>query len=65
MVPVPKADWFSTIKSTALELLKDDGLLFVLGKSSPMHSFLKDTKGFSTVEDKKYRGHRAVVLRKN
>ncbi len=63
--PIPKADWSSMIKKTALNLLKQDGLLFVLGKSSPMHTFLKETKGFSLVEDKKYRGHRAVILKKN
>lgn len=65
IVPVPKADWFSSIKYTALKLLKPGGELFILGKSSPMHSLLKETKGFTIIEDKKYRGHRAVILRKN
>lgn len=63
--PVVKADWFSDIKKTALKLLKKDGLLFILGKSSPMHTLLKETKGFTFIEDKKYRGHRAVLLQKN
>ncbi len=63
--PVTGCDWFSMIKETAIKILKPGGLLFITGKSSPMHLLLKFTKGFKTIEDKKYRGFRAVVLEKN
>ncbi|MBN2619183.1 MAG: methyltransferase [Spirochaetales bacterium] len=63
--PIPGADWYSMIKETALNILKKGGLLFILGKSSPMHLLLKETKGFTIIEDKKYRGHRSVILKKN
>lgn len=62
---VTGANWYSMIKETALKILKEDGLLFITGKSSPMHQLLKETKGFKPVEDKKYRGFRAVILQKN
>ncbi|MGL1891329.1 MAG: class I SAM-dependent methyltransferase [Spirochaetaceae bacterium] len=64
ITPVPGANWYSEIKQTAKKLLKKDGLLFICGKSSPMHILLKETKGFTSVEDKKYRGFRAVLLKK-
>lgn len=63
--PVTGSNWFSMIKETALKILKPGGLLFITGKSSPMYQLLKDTKGFKSVEDKKYRGIRAVILEKN
>ncbi|QEN04230.1 methyltransferase domain-containing protein [Thiospirochaeta perfilievii] len=63
--PVPGANWYSMIKETAKSVLKSGGLLFITGKSSPMHQLLKETKGFSPVEDKKFRGFRAVLLKKN
>ncbi|OQY39965.1 MAG: hypothetical protein B6229_02765 [Spirochaetaceae bacterium 4572_7] len=63
--PIPKTDWSKMIKTTSNKLLKRGGLLFILGKSSPMHTLLKETKGFSPLEDKKFRGHRAVLLKKN
>ena len=65
IVPVTGTDWYSMIKETASKLLKKDGLLFIIGKSSPMHQLLKVTKGFKPVEDKKYRGFRAVILKRN
>lgn len=63
--PIPKTDWYSMIKETGRTLLKSGGYIFILGKSSPMHTLLKGTKGFSPVEDKKFRGYRAVIMKKN
>lgn len=62
--PVSGSDWYSMIKETGKKLLKPGGLLFITGKSSPMHLLLKETRGFRSLEDKKYRGYRAVVLEK-
>lgn len=63
--PYSGADWYTMIKTTAKELLKKEGLLFIIGKSSPMHLLLKETKGFTPVEDKRFRGVRAVLLKRN
>jgi hypothetical protein len=30
-----------------------------------MHTLLKTNKGFTPVEDKKFRGHRAALLKRN
>ncbi len=63
--PIPGADWYTMIFNSARNLLKSGGKLFLIGKSSPMHVLLKETKGFSPVEDKKFRGYRAVLFEKN
>lgn len=42
--------------------LKPDGRLLVYGRSSPVHLFLKDLPKKKHLEDRKFRGFRALVL---
>jgi hypothetical protein len=46
------------------EGLTSGGSLFVYGRSSNMHLFLKNLHGFTPRSNRKYRGCRAAVLRK-
>jgi Methyltransferase small domain len=46
------------------ETLKPGGSLFVYGRSSQMHLFLKNLHGFTAGSSRKYRGCRAAVLRR-
>lgn len=64
--PIPRTDWVSPAKKTAEALLKKGGLLVLFGKSSDIHQFDKSGhRGFSPQDDIKFKGNRALVLRKN
>lgn len=63
--PTPKVNWYSCIMEAARKVLKPGGMLFIMGKSTPMHTLLKETKGFTPSEDRKYRGTRASIYFRN
>lgn len=63
--PVSGLDWQKDIKESAKLILKRGGWFFVIGKSGDIHKLLKETRGFTPVLDKKYRGIRAALFQKN
>lgn len=63
---IPRKDWWTPLKETGLSLLKKGGLLVLYGKSSDLHQFMKGgNRGFTPLGDDRYKGNRALVLRKN
>jgi len=63
--PVTRTDWSSSLKDEAARVLKKDGVWGIVGRSADVAVLTKISKGWTTLEDKRTRGWRAVVYRKN
>lgn len=65
ITPVSRTEWEQDLKEAARKILKPGGWFFVVGKSADIHKLLKDNKGFTPVEDRKYKGIRAALFKRN
>lgn len=63
--PVPRTDWSSSLKDEAAKVLKTGGVWGIVGRSADVAVLTKASRGWTTLEDKRTRGWRAVVYRKN
>ncbi|RKX90216.1 MAG: hypothetical protein DRP70_01420 [Spirochaetes bacterium] len=63
--PVPRTDWSSSLKDEAAKVLKTGGVWGIAGRSADVAVLTKVSRGWTTLEDKRTRGWRAVVYRKN
>lgn len=63
--PISKTEWYSDQRNIADRLIKSKGNYFTCGKSSDMYHIVKNNKGFTAIDDKKYRGERAILYKKN
>lgn len=63
--PVTGVEWQHELKESARTVLKPGGWFFVIGKSADIHKLLKDNKGFTPFLDKKYKGIRAALFKRN
>jgi len=65
ITPVTRTEWEQDLKEAARKILKPGGWFFVIGKSADIHKLLKDNKGFTPVEDRKYKGIRGALFKRN
>jgi len=63
--PVPRSEWTAAMKSAAENIIKSGGIWAIVGRSSDVAALTKVTKGWTALEDRRNRGWRAVVYRKN
>lgn len=63
--PVPRTDWGSSLMNEAAKVLKTGGVWGIVGRSTDVAVLTKASRGWTTLEDKRTRGWRAVVYRKN
>jgi len=63
--PVSQSKWYATLKDQVLPLLKSGGLFCITGKSRDVQFFTKKSKGLTPLEDKKSKGNRVILYRKN
>jgi len=63
--PVPRSEWTASMKSSAEHAVKSGGIWAIVGRSSDVAALTKTTKGWTALEDRRTRGWRAVVYRKN
>ncbi len=65
ITPVPRSEWTGPLKSAAAGVLKTGGFWAVLGRSADLALLTKSTKGWTPVTDKRNRGWRGIIFRKN
>lgn len=65
ITPVSGTEWQKDLKETMKKLLKPGAWFFVIGKSADLHILLKENRGFTPVDDRKYKGVRAALFRRN
>lgn len=65
VTPVPRTEWVQVLKKSAKKILKPGGWFFVIGKSADIHKLIKENKGFTPLLDKKYKGVRGALFKKN
>jgi len=63
--PVPRSEWTAAMKSAAGNVVKSGGIWAIVGRSSDVAALTKVSKGWTALEDKRTRGWRALVYRKN
>jgi 16S rRNA G1207 methylase RsmC len=63
--PVPKSDWTGPLRDCAKGLLKSGGEWALVGRSADIASLLKVSGGWTPLHDKRNKGWRAMILRKN
>ena len=63
--PVPRTDWTEPLKLAASSVVKGGGEWAVVGRSADVASLLKSTKGWTPLQDRRNRGWRAVILKRN
>ncbi len=63
--PVPRSDWTGSLRDAASAVLKSEGIWAILGRSADVAALTKVTKGWTPLSDKRNRGWRAVIYRKN
>jgi hypothetical protein len=63
--PIPRSDWADPMKAAAMHLVKPGGIWGIVGRSADVAVLTKFSKGWSMLEDKRTRGWRALVYRKN
>ena len=63
--PVSKSDWTGRLRNCAKGLVKSGGEWALVGRSSDIASLLKVSGGWTPVHDKRNKGWRAILLRKN
>ena len=63
--PVPRSDWTGPLRNAASAVLKTEGIWAILGRSADVTALTKVTKGWTPLADKRNRGWRAIIYRKN
>jgi len=63
--PVPRTDWSRSLKDLADRVVRNGGEWALVGRSSDAATLLKTTRGWSPGPDRRTRGWRAAILRKN
>ena len=63
--PIPRSEWGESMKTAARAVVKSGGIWAVTGRSSDVAVLTKHSRGWTVLEDKRTRGWRAVVYRKN
>ncbi len=63
--PVPRTDWTAPLREAAAKVVKKGGEWAILGRSADVTALLKYSKGWTPLDDRRSRGWRAVILRRN
>jgi len=63
--PVPRSNWSGPLKKAASSVLKTGGIWAVLGRSADIAVIARASKGWTAVTDKRTRGWRGILYRKN
>ncbi len=62
--PLPRTDWQGPLARQAEGMVKGGKFLFLLGRSSDMAGLLGTLRGFQTLQDKRLKGNRGILLRR-
>ena len=63
--PVSRSEWTEPLKDTASQIVKPGGRWIILGRSADLASLLKHSRGWTPLGDKRTRGWRCAMLRRN
>jgi len=63
--PVPRVKWHESLMKTASSLVKPGKFCYIQARSSDMSQLMKLTKGFTAIEDDRFKGNRGVLLQRN
>jgi len=63
--PVIRSDWEEPLKDAIDYLVKPGAIISLLGRSSDLQNLMKSRKGSTLMEDRRSRGWRSVILKKN
>ncbi|PIE05013.1 MAG: hypothetical protein CSA76_01250 [Spirochaetales bacterium] len=65
ITPVTRSQWTAPLRAAAAGIVKRGGIWAVFGKSSDMAALTKTSKGWTALADKRTRGSRAIIYRRN